>query len=118
MKPRLKKYVELGAIVEGEQEDYVAIRDDARDLSFKGWKLVGDEESTGTGTSSRYRVYLTTGDNFVIEHAELTQWQGCINRYRAKLCKTDEEVFAFMGFGNQAKDVYCALKLDDNEIVD
>jgi len=114
MSELIKKYTALGNI-SGEAHDYLVMRDNAKNIAFKGWEIFCDSEKVGTGRSQTYTVFITSGGNFVIQIENSTQWQGCRDEYHAKLCRTEAQLMEFLGFGYQAKYLYDKLEIDASE---
>lgn len=51
-------------------------RTGGRDISFDGWLIGADSDSTGTGTALRVAIYATVGGKYIVLEERTTQWQG------------------------------------------
>ena len=88
-----------------------------RPLKFTG-KLLAETESSFNGCHPRYsgetgirhvyKIYKTSGNNYVCIDETKTQWVGDRNSTRAIICKNPEEVFGF--FQDDAGGINCFVR--------
>lgn len=86
--------------------------DNAPDVSFNGWLLADSSNRYESGPyNERTRwmelsLYKTAGGNLVAQTVGRSLWQGEVDRYKVKICKTEQEVIDFFGFSDSAKNIY------------
>jgi len=94
---------------------WVIKKDSGRDLKFSGTRIAEACESPNnsspnysgeTGRWTEYRLYRTTGGNYVCEILCRTQWQGEHDSTQTLVTKDKQEVFNFFGDSWLAKELY------------
>ena len=83
-----------------------------RDLVFNGELIAEDTTECGTGRKEVIKSYLTEGGLWVISKCEATQWQGERDLYTAVSTRSKEDIFAFLGYSDAAKNIYIQMGLD------
>lgn len=96
---------------EGAYETFVLEVDDARNLEFDGFLVVGvsDKERDPEDRLNRWdelELYRTKGGSYVCYRQHTTRYRGEDNRRSAYVCQTQEEAVNFFGFGSLAKWLY------------
>lgn len=86
--------------------------DNAPNVKFQG-ELLADASNrysknpyNGETRWNEIYLYKTVGGNLVAQTVGRSQWQGEVDRYKVKVCKTEQEVIDFLGFSDSAKHIY------------
>ena len=94
-------------------------RTNKANLKFVGELLASCESSNNnahpfysgqTGISQELRLYRTKAGSYVAVRETYTQWQGNHNTYEAEVCKTESEIFEFLGTDGLQKSFTKELK--------
>ena len=85
-------------------QEFVLTQTQGRKFKFKGQLLGKAKTSTNradsnfsgrTGIWEEYRIYKTTGGNYVCEAFKGTQWQGCHSTTELQMHKSVEDIVGF-----------------------
>jgi len=103
-------------------------RDGQPDLRFTGEKLAGTSNSPDraagtdwsgqTGRWTTLRLYRTEGGKYVCHRIEHTQWIGERAESFAEVCNNTDEVQAFFGYGELAKEIYYLANIEAVQTID
>jgi hypothetical protein len=102
--------------------EYTIERDDDRPLRFAG-EIVAESSSRGIRGPSQNRwtelaLYRTQAGKLIAQRVGRTQWQGERDRHEAVVADTNDEVVAFLGLGEAAKELYRRAGIDVAQRVD
>lgn len=107
-----------------EMEVFEVIRDNDRNLKFKGECIASASSSANQAMGSSYsgsvgrwtelRLYKTASGKYICSSIGRTQWQGEHDRHSGAICETQSKVVDFFGNGWLAKDLYEAAGIDSS----
>jgi hypothetical protein len=102
--------------------EYTIERDDDRPLRFTG-EIIAEASSRGIRGPSQNRwqeltLYRTAGGKMIARRVGRTQWQGERDRHEAVAVDTPDQVVAFLGLGEAAKELYRRAGIDVAQRVD
>ena len=93
-----------------EVKTIVLENDKNPDVEFVGEQIAFSSSKTIDGARSQrwheLRLFKTEGGKYVCQQVGRTIWQGETDRFSVAVCDTDEEVKAFFGYSQEAKDLY------------
>lgn len=93
-----------------DNKQYVVSRDNHRDLRFEGRVIAQTSTKTCNGPRQncfhRLTVFKTKLGKYVCQNEYVTYWQGEDGASEAAVCRTVQDVIAFFGFSDAAKELY------------
>lgn len=95
-------------------EKYVLENTNQPRVKFVGDLIASASEETGTGTSQTFKLYKTSFGRYVGQKQMLTQWAGSKDTFIVATLEDEEDMFAFFGYSDLAKEIYYEANVDES----
>lgn len=95
-------------------ENYILKNTNNPRVKFSGELIATASEETGIGTSQTFNLYKTVSGKHIGQKEMRTQWQGANDSFIVKIFNSYDDIFAFFGYGDLAKEIYNKAKIDES----